>query len=199
MNITETVEGLERYPVNLRYPRDLRDNPEALRRVLIPTPTGSQVPLTLVADKFYRSQDVIKTEDARPNAWVYVDIKTSDIGGFVTLAKQKLAERVIIPAGYAVTWSGQFEYMQRAAERLRIVVPITLLLIFILLVHSFSQYHRAGHRDVGDSLESDWRHLVRVLAELQPIDCRLRRLHRPGRHGGRNRSDGAEFYRHRNR
>jgi Cu(I)/Ag(I) efflux system membrane protein CusA/SilA len=138
MNITETVEGLERYPVNLRYPRDLRDNLEALRRVLIPTPAGSQIPLTLVADiKFTRGTDVIKTEDARPNAWIYVDIKTSDIGGFVTLAKQKLADSVKLPAGYTVAWSGQFEYMERAAERLRMVVPITLLLIFILLYCSF--------------------------------------------------------------
>ncbi|MDD4906431.1 MAG: efflux RND transporter permease subunit, partial [Methylobacter tundripaludum] len=138
MNITETVEGLERYPVNLRYPRDLRDNLEALRRVLIPTPTGSQIPLTLVADiKFTRGTDVIKTEDARPNAWIYVDIKTSDIGGFVTLAKKTLAERVTIPPGYTVSWSGQFEYMERAAERLTLVVPLTLLLIFILLYCSF--------------------------------------------------------------
>ncbi len=138
MNVTETVEGLERYPVNLRYPRDLRDNMEALRRVLIPTPTGTQIPLTLVADiKFTRGADVIKTEDARPNAWIYVDIKTTDIGGFVTLAKQKLAELVTIPAGYTVAWSGQFEYMERAAERLRLVVPITLVLIFILLYCAF--------------------------------------------------------------
>jgi len=138
MNITETVEGLERYPVNLRYPRDLRDNLEALRRVLIPTPTGSQIPLTLVADiKFTRGTDVIKTEDARPNAWIYVDIKTSDIGGFVAQAKQTLAERVTIPAGYTVTWSGQFEYMERAAERLRMVVPLTLVLIFVLLYCAF--------------------------------------------------------------
>ncbi|MGZ4956934.1 MAG: efflux RND transporter permease subunit, partial [Methylobacter sp.] len=138
MNITETVEGLERYPVNLRYPRDMRDNLEALRRVLIPTPTGSQIPLTSVADiNFKRGTDVIKTEDARPNAWVYVDIKTSDIGGYVEQAKKTLAERVTLPAGYTVTWSGQFEYMERAAERLRIVVPITLLLIFILLYSAF--------------------------------------------------------------
>jgi len=138
MNITETVEGLERYPVNLRYPRDLRDNLVALRRVLIPTPTGSQIPLTLVADiKFTRGTDVIKTEDAKPNAWIYVDIKTSDIGGFVALAKKTLAERVKLPAGYTVSWSGQFEYMERAAERLRTVVPLTLLLIFILLYSAF--------------------------------------------------------------
>jgi len=138
MNITETVEGLERYPVNLRYPRDLRDNLEALRRVLIPTPTGSQIPLTQVADiKFTRGADVIKTEDAKPNAWIYVDIKTSDIGGFVAQAQKTLAERVKLPAGYTVAWSGQFEYMERAAKRLRIVVPLTLLLIFILLYSAF--------------------------------------------------------------
>ncbi|MDO9168009.1 MAG: CusA/CzcA family heavy metal efflux RND transporter [Methylobacter sp.] len=138
MNITETVEGLERYPVNLRYPRDLRDNLQALQRVLIPTPTGSQIPLTLVADiKFTRGADVIKTEDAKPNAWIYVDIKTSDIGGFVAQAQKTLAERVKLPAGYSVAWSGQFEYMERAAERLRMVVPVTLLLIFILLYCAF--------------------------------------------------------------
>ncbi|MGZ8097073.1 MAG: efflux RND transporter permease subunit, partial [Methylosarcina sp.] len=138
MNITETVEGLERYPVNLRYPRDLRDNLVALRRVLIPTPTGSQIPLTLVADiNFARGTDVIKTEDAKPNAWIYVDIKTSDIGGFVALAQNTLAERVKLPPGYTVAWSGQFEYMERAAERLRTVVPLTLLLIFILLYSAF--------------------------------------------------------------
>ncbi|MCX7067589.1 MAG: CusA/CzcA family heavy metal efflux RND transporter [Methylococcales bacterium] len=138
MNITQTVEGLERYPVNLRYPRDSRDNLEALQRVLIPTPMGNQIPLISVADiKFTRGTDVIKTEDARPNAWVYVDIKTSDIGGYVALAKKTLAERVTIPAGYTVSWSGQFEYMERAAERLRLVVPFTLLLIFILLYCEF--------------------------------------------------------------
>lgn len=138
MNITETVEGLERYPVNLRYPRDYRDNLEALKRVLIPTPTGAQIPMTSVANiSFKRGTDVIKTEDARPNVWVYIDIKTSDIGGYVALAKQVLAEKVKIPAGYTVTWSGQFEYMERAAERLRLVVPLTLLLIFILLYCEF--------------------------------------------------------------
>jgi Cu(I)/Ag(I) efflux system membrane protein CusA/SilA len=99
---------------------------------------GSQIPLTSVADiNFRRGTDVIKTEDARPNAWIYIDIKSSDIGGYVALAKKTLAERVTIPAGYTVTWSGQFEYMERAAERLRIVVPITLLLIFILLYTAF--------------------------------------------------------------
>ncbi|BCG63419.1 MAG: Cu(I)/Ag(I) efflux system membrane protein CusA/SilA [Methyloprofundus sp.] len=138
MNITETVEGLERYPVNLRYPRELRDNRESLKRVLIPTPTGSQIPLALVAElKLRRGPPSIKSEDARPNAWIYVDISSSDIGGFVEQAKKVLAEQVKIPAGYTVTWSGQFEYMERAAKRLKIVVPITLMLIFFLLYLTF--------------------------------------------------------------
>ena len=138
MNVTETVEGLERYPVNLRYPRELRDNLESLKRVLIPTPTGSQIPMTLVADlNLRRGPPVIKSENARPNAWIYVDISTSDIGGFVTKAKQVLAEQVTIPAGYTLTWSGQFEYMERAAKRLQIVIPATLLIIFLLLYFNF--------------------------------------------------------------
>ena len=99
MNITETVEGLERYPVNLRYPRELRDNMESLNRVLIPTPTGSQIPLALVSElNLRRGPPVIKSENARPNAWIYVDINISDIGGFVAKAKQVLAEKVTIPA-----------------------------------------------------------------------------------------------------
>ena len=138
MNITETVEGLERYPVNLRYPRELRGDLEALKRVLIPTPTGAQIPLTMVADIHYkRGPPVIKSENARPNAWVYVDIKGSDIGGFVAKAKKLLDQQLNVPAGYSIVWSGQFEYMERAAARLNIVVPVTLLLIFLLLYFNF--------------------------------------------------------------
>ena len=138
MNITETVEGLERYPVNLRYPRALRGDMEALKRVLIATPTGVQIPLTMVADIHYkRGPPVIKSENARPNAWVYVDIAGSDIGGFVAKAKQLLDQQLKVPAGYTITWSGQFEYMERAAARLNIVVPVTLLLIFLLLYFNF--------------------------------------------------------------
>lgn len=138
MNITETVEGLERYPVNLRYPRELRDDLETLKRVLIPTPTGTQIPLGMVADIDYqRGPPVIKSEDARPNAWIYVDISTSDIGGYVAKGKRVLEEQVTVPAGYTITWSGQFEYMERAAERLSIVAPATLLIIFLLLYFNF--------------------------------------------------------------
>lgn len=138
MNITETVEGLERYPVNLRYPRALRDNLESLKRVLIPTPSGNQIPLTMVADiEYRRGPSVIKSEGARPNAWVYVDIASSDVGGFVRKAKQRVADEINLPVGYALNWAGQFEYMERAAERLSIIVPITLLIIFLLLYLNF--------------------------------------------------------------
>jgi len=138
MNITETVEGLERYPVNLRYPRELRDDLETLKRVLIPAPTGAQIPLAMVAEiNYQRGPPVIKSENARPNAWVYVDISTSDIGGFVAKAKRVLDEQVRIPSGYTVAWSGQFEYMERAAARLSVVVPATLLIIFLLLYFNF--------------------------------------------------------------
>jgi len=138
MNITQTVEGLERYPVNVRYPRELRGDIETLKRVLISTPTGTQVPISMLAElNFRRGPPVIKSENARPNAWIYVDISTSDIGGFVQKAKKALEEQVNIPAGYTVTWSGQFEYMERAAQRLNIVAPATLLIIFILLYMNF--------------------------------------------------------------
>jgi copper/silver efflux system protein len=138
MNITETVEGLERYPVNLRYPRELRDNLESLERILIPTPTGAQIPLTLVADlTLRRGPPSIKSEGARPNAWVYVDLKTADIGSFVTQAKTLVENQVALPAGYTISWSGQFEYMERATKKLRIVVPLTLALIFFLLYLTF--------------------------------------------------------------
>ena len=138
MNVTQTVEGLERYPVNLRYPRDYRSNPESLKRVLIPTPTGVQIPLAEVAKiRTLRGPPVIKTENARPNAWVYVDIATSDIGGYVEKAKQVIRDKVKIPAGYTLEWSGQFEYMERASAKMRIVIPATLLLIFLLLYFNF--------------------------------------------------------------
>ena len=138
MNVTTTIEGLERYPVNVRYPRELRDNLQSLKRVLVPTPTGAQVPLSLVADlQLRRGPPSIKTENARPNAWVYVDIKTSNIGGFVREAKQIVDEKVKIPAGYTVAWSGQFEYMQRATDKLKMVVPATLAIIFLLLWFNF--------------------------------------------------------------
>ena len=141
MNVTQTVEGLERYPVNVRYPRELRDSPNALKRVLIPTPTGAQIPLSLVADlNLRRGPPVIKTENSQPNAWIYIDIKSSDIGGYVTKAREIVEAEIDIPAGYNLIWSGQYEYMQRAKERLSIVIPVVLLVIFLLLYFNFGNF-----------------------------------------------------------
>ncbi|NQV20220.1 MAG: efflux RND transporter permease subunit, partial [Rhodospirillales bacterium] len=138
MNVTQTVEGLQRYPVNVRYPRELRDNPQNLRRMLIPTPTGAQIPLAQVATvEVARGAPVVKSENSRPNAWVYVDLKSSDIGGYVEKAKAVVAKHVNLPPGYTLGWSGQYEYMERAAKRLRIMIPLTLVLIFLLLYLNF--------------------------------------------------------------
>jgi Cu(I)/Ag(I) efflux system membrane protein CusA/SilA len=134
MSITNTVEGLERYTVNLRYSRELRDNIEALKRVLIPTPTGEQIPITQVATITPRKGPmVVRSEDARPNSWVYVDIKDIDVGTYVQNAKRTVAEKIKLPAGYNIIWSGEYEYMQRAQQRLMYVIPMTLFIIFIII------------------------------------------------------------------
>ncbi len=134
MNITNTVEGLERYPVNLRYSRELRDNIEALRRVLVPTPTGVQIPIGQLATLTTRKGPmVIRSEDTRPNAWVYVDIKDIDVGTYVQNARKIVSEKIQLPAGYNIVWSGEYEYMQRAQQRLMLVIPLTLFIIFIII------------------------------------------------------------------
>ena len=134
MNITTTVEGLERYPVNLRYSRELRDDLPSLRAVLVSTPLGPQIPLGQLADlRYVVGPPSIKTENSRPNAWIYVDIRNVDVGSYVGNAQQAVAAQVEIPAGYSVAWSGQFEYMQRAQQRLMLVIPLTVLIIFVII------------------------------------------------------------------
>lgn len=138
INITSTVEGLERYPVNLRYGSELRDSPERLRRILIPVPTGAQIPITQVADiSIKKGAPAIKSENARKNAWVFVDISGVDIGSYVKKAQQAVAEKVELPPGYSIVWSGQYEYMVRAKQKLMVVVPATLVIIFLLLYLNF--------------------------------------------------------------
>ncbi len=138
MNVTTTVEGLERYPVNVRYSRELRDNLTALRRVLVPTPAGVQVPLGQVADlQIKKGPPAIKSENARRTAWLYVDVRDIDVGTYVKMAKRVVDTSVSFPSGYSIVWSGQFEYMQRAQQRLRLVLPVTLLIIFLLLYFNF--------------------------------------------------------------
>jgi Cu(I)/Ag(I) efflux system membrane protein CusA/SilA len=138
MNVTQTVEGLERYPVNLRYGSELRDTPEKLRRILVPTPSGAQVPITQLADiRIVKGPPAIKSENARNNAWIYVDLTGIDVGTYVKKAQQVVADKIKLPAGYSLVWSGQYEYMQRAQQRLMIVVPLTLVIIFLLLYFNF--------------------------------------------------------------
>ncbi len=134
MNITTTVEGLERYPVNLRYSRDLRDNPSEFGDILVQTPTRQQIPLAFLADmSFVKGPPVIKSEQSRPNAWIYVDIEDVDVGSYVENARAAVAEEVEIPTGYSLGWSGQYEFLLRARERMEIMVPLTLLLILLTI------------------------------------------------------------------
>ena len=133
-NITQTVEGLERYPVNLRYFQDYRQNLPALRRILISTPEGSQVPVEQVADiQVHQGPDMIKSEGSRRAAWVFVDIHDIDVGTYIAKAKEAIAAHLKIPAGYSLIWSGQFEYMEAARKRLQVIIPVTLVLVFLLL------------------------------------------------------------------
>ena len=134
MNITTTVEGLERYPVNLRYSRDLRDNPSEFGDILVQTPTRQQIPLAFLADmSFVKGPPVVKSEQSRPNAWIYVDIEDVDIGSYVENAQAAVAAEVEIPTGYSLGWSGQYEFLLRARERMEIMIPLTLLLILLTI------------------------------------------------------------------
>jgi Cu(I)/Ag(I) efflux system membrane protein CusA/SilA len=138
MNVTETVEGLERYPVNLRYPRGVRDSVEKLRDLAVVTPQGKQIPLSAVADiRVEGGPPMIKSENARLNGWIFVDIQGVDLGSYVAAAKQAVAERIDLPPGYSLNWSGQYEYMERAKQRLAVVIPITLVTIVLLLFLNF--------------------------------------------------------------
>src|SRR4029450_10975806 len=139
MPLTTTVEGLERYSINLRYDRDFRENIEALKQIIVPTPSGAQIPLGQIATlKLVRAPMGVKSEGAIPNAWIYIDLKGVDIGTYVKMAQRAVNEavaskRVVMSTGYNLFWSGQYEYMQRAKQRLMIVVPMTLLIIVLII------------------------------------------------------------------
>ncbi len=133
-NITTTIEGRERYPVNLRYPRELRDDMDKLARVLVTTPAGQSVPLAELSDiKIVQGPSMLRDENGFLTGYVYVDINGRDIGSFVDEAKQAVAKKVTLPTGYVLQWSGQYENMLRVRELLKVIVPITLVLIFVLL------------------------------------------------------------------
>jgi Cu(I)/Ag(I) efflux system membrane protein CusA/SilA len=141
MNVTQTVEGLERYPVNVRYPQRVRDSVQQLRLLPIVTPAGARIALADVADvNVVDGPPVIKSENARLNGWTYVDISGRDLGSYVAEAQRVVAESVELPAGYSLGWSGQYEYMVRARDRLAVVGPITLAVILLLLFINFGRF-----------------------------------------------------------
>jgi copper/silver efflux system protein len=144
-NIGETVEGLQRFPINIRYPRELRDSVEKLTVLPIVTSAGATTTLGAVAELVVTDgPPQIRSENARLNGWVYVDIGGRDLGSYVAQAQKVVAERVALPAGYSIIWSGQFEYLERAAKKLKLVVPFTLAIIFVLLFLTFRSFGEAA-------------------------------------------------------
>jgi Cu(I)/Ag(I) efflux system membrane protein CusA/SilA len=138
VNVTRTVEGRERYPVNLRYPQSERDSLQRLRLLPIVTPSGARIALADVASvQVEDGPPVIRSENARPNGWIYVDIDGRDLGSYVAKAQDVVREQVDLPAGYALAWSGQYEYLERARSRLALIIPLTLAVIVLLLYLSF--------------------------------------------------------------
>jgi|SRR5579884_1465611 len=143
-NISQVIAGRERYPINVRYQREYRDDIEKLRRVFVPTPSGAQIPLGQLAEiQYHEGPPMIKNERGMLSGTVFVDVAGRDLGGYVEDAKKVAAEKVKIPAGYSLIWAGQYEYLQRAKERLLYVVPLTLLIVFLLLYLNFKSIAEA--------------------------------------------------------
>ena len=145
MTVAQTVEGLERYPINLRYPQDYRDSPEQLALLPIVTPSGQRIVLSDVANVYVEDgPPAIKSENARLNGWSFIDIEGVDVGSYVVQAQQVVREQLELPAGYSIGWSGQYEYMLRAKEKLTFVVPLTLFIIVVLLYINFRNMVEVG-------------------------------------------------------
>ena len=143
-NIGETVEGLQRFPINLRYPREIRDSVEKLRQLPVLTERGAQIRLGDVAEiRINDGPPMLKSENARLSGWVYIDIRDRDLSSAVKDMQQAVAKEIKIPAGYSIAWSGQFEFLERATAKLKIVVPATLLIIFVLLYMTFQRFDEA--------------------------------------------------------
>ncbi|MBL4744408.1 MAG: efflux RND transporter permease subunit [Cycloclasticus sp.] len=138
VKVGTSVEGLERYPISIRYPRDVRDSFKKIKDLPLVTPVGATIPLSEVADiRIEEGPAMIKTENARLNGWIYIDIKGSDIGSYVEEAKALIEQEIKLPAGYSIAWSGQYEYMQRAIKKLTLVLPATIAVIILLLYLNF--------------------------------------------------------------
>jgi Cu(I)/Ag(I) efflux system membrane protein CusA/SilA len=142
--VGETVEGLQRFPISVRYPRELRDSVQKLRELPVVTERGAQVPLGAIADiRVTDGPPMLKSENARPSGWIYVDLRGRDLRSAVSDMQAAVARAVKLPAGYSIAWSGQFEYLERAAARMKVVIPVTLATIFMLLVVTFGRADEA--------------------------------------------------------
>ena len=151
--IAENIEGRQRYPINVRYSRDFRDNVEALSRLLIATPNGAQIPIGEVATvSFSRGPAMIRDEDAALTGYVYIDLNTTDYGSFVTQADNVLRQQLALPAGYTYKWSGEYEFELRAKERLELIVPVVFFVIFVLLYMVFHSVTEAAVLIFPDAL-----------------------------------------------
>ena len=178
-NITRTIEGRERYPVNVRYQRDFRESLPDLERVLVKTPMGEQVPLGQLAEiTLTPGPAMIRDENAQLAGYVYIDTATRDIGGYVDRAKRVVDQQVTLPAGYTLQWTGQYEFQVRARERLKVLLPIVFFVIFMLLYLTFHSVGRGHDRHAVGGLRDDRRRDPAVAARLQLLGGRVGRLHR---------------------
>ena len=190
-NIGETVEGLQRFPINVRYPRETRDSLQKLRSVPIVSPQGARLVLSDVADvRISDGPPMLRSENARLSGWVYVDIRGRDLRSAVRDMQKAVAQEVRLPSGYSVSWSGQFEFLERATAKLRVVLPFTLLIIFVLLP-DLPQHRRSAAHHGHAAVRAGGRHLAAVPAGLQPLRRWRSGLHCAGRGLGGVRRDHA--------
>ena len=191
MNIGYTVEGLERYPINLRYPQDWRNSPERLRTLPLMAADGAQLLLGDVATiRITDGPAMIRSENARPSGWVYVDIRDRDLGSFVDEAREAVSAQVSLPHGYRLQWSGQYEYWARAIDKLKVIVPATLCGHRVAAVPEFPAFRRRGTDSRQPAVRADRGSMVRVLAGLPRQYCSHGRVHCAC--GGRDRDGGRD-------
>jgi Cu(I)/Ag(I) efflux system membrane protein CusA/SilA len=191
-NVGEVIAGRERFPINIRYPREVRDSLEKLRQLPVVTDRGAQIQLGDVADLHIADgPPMIRSENARLSGFVYIDIRNVDLQSAVKAMQQAVAQKVTMPPGYSIAWSGQFEYLERAAAKLRTVVPVTLVVDLRAAVPDVQLSCGRASADVDGAIRAG----RRILADLDSGACRLRchisRLHRTRRRGGRVRRGHA--------
>lgn len=184
--VGETVEGVARYPINIRYPQDYRNSPQALREMPILTPMKQQITLGDVADiKVVSGPTMLKTENARPASWIYVDARGRDMVSVVNDIKTAISEKVKLRPGTSVAFSGQFELLEHANKKLKLMVPMTVMIIFILLYLAFRRADEALLILMSLPFAPGWRDMVPVLAGLPYVSGDRNRVYRPSRGGSR--------------